>query len=87
MARGQGPSGQKASAGLALSLEASTGFRRMRRADRATGRSPLQGEDPFFGGSNGWPAWAMKWKLPHGFCPEGPCPRAWHQRKKALLLE
>jgi hypothetical protein len=20
----------------------------------------------------------MKWKPPHGFCPEGSCPRAWH---------
>ncbi|HEX7371371.1 MAG TPA: hypothetical protein VF372_01035 [Thermodesulfobacteriota bacterium] len=50
MARGQGPSAQKASAGLALFLEALTSFRRMRRADRATGRSPLQGENTFIGG-------------------------------------
>jgi hypothetical protein len=35
VARGQGASGQKASAGLALSWEVSTGFRRMGRADRA----------------------------------------------------
>jgi hypothetical protein len=20
----------------------------------------------------------MKWKMPHDFCPEAPCPRAWH---------
>jgi hypothetical protein len=26
-----------------------------------------------------WPARSMKWKPPHGCCPEGPCPRAWHQ--------
>jgi len=24
-----------------------------------------------------WPARSMKWKPLHGFCPEGPCPRAW----------
>jgi hypothetical protein len=30
-------------------------------------------------GSNGWPARAMKGKPPHDFCPEGPCPRAWHR--------
>ena len=24
------------------------------------------------------PARAMKWKPPHGFCAQGPCPRAWH---------
>jgi hypothetical protein len=35
-ARGQGASGQKASAGLALFPESLTGFRRMARADRAT---------------------------------------------------
>ena len=40
MARGQGPSGQKASVGWALLVEAPAGFRRMRRADRATRRSP-----------------------------------------------
>jgi hypothetical protein len=60
VARGQGASAQKASAGLALFLEASTDFRKMRRADRATRRTPLQGENPFIGGSNGWPAWSMK---------------------------
>ncbi|HEX7372261.1 MAG TPA: hypothetical protein VF372_05530 [Thermodesulfobacteriota bacterium] len=49
MARGQGASAEKASAGLALFLEALSGFRRTRRADRATGRSPLplQGENTF----------------------------------------
>jgi len=65
---------QKASAGLALSLEASTGFRRIGRADRATGRSSLPGENSFIEGSNGWPAWSMKWKPPHDFCTEGPAP-------------
>jgi len=35
--------------------------------------------EPFpWGSSEGWPARSMKWKLPHDFCPEGPCPRAWH---------
>ena len=42
MARAQGRGDQKASAGLTLILEAQTGFRRMRRADRATGRAGLQ---------------------------------------------
>jgi hypothetical protein len=78
VARGQGASGQKASVGLVLSLEASTGFRRMRRADRATGRSPLPRENPSIGCSNSWPARTMKWKPPHDFCPEAPWPRAWH---------
>jgi hypothetical protein len=41
---------QKASAGLALFREASIGFRRMRRADWATGRPPLPGEIPRIGG-------------------------------------
>ncbi|HEX7372486.1 MAG TPA: hypothetical protein VF372_06670 [Thermodesulfobacteriota bacterium] len=50
MARGQGACAQKASAGLALFLEVLTGFRRMRRADLATGRSPIQGENTFIGG-------------------------------------
>jgi hypothetical protein len=30
-------------------------------------------------GKNGSPARPMKWKLPHDFCAEGPCPRAWHE--------
>jgi len=79
VARGQGASGQKASAGWALILEAPTGFRRMGRADhRATGRSRLPGENAFIEGSESWPDWTMKQEPPHGFCPEGPCPRAWH---------
>jgi hypothetical protein len=43
-------------------------------------------ESPCPWGKKGWPARAMKWKLPpvvgshrHDFCPEGPCPRAWLQ--------
>jgi hypothetical protein len=36
------PGAQKASAGLAPILEAPIGFLRMMRADRASGRSPLQ---------------------------------------------
>jgi hypothetical protein len=32
------------------------------------------------------PAWTVKWKLPHGFCPEGPCPRAWHQAEGHLSV-
>jgi hypothetical protein len=79
VARGQGASGQKASAGWAPILRAPTGFRRIRRADRATGRSPLPGENPFIRGSNAWPARSRMRKLPHGFCPGGPCPRAWHK--------
>ena len=55
VARAQGPGAQKASAGLALILEARTGIRRMGRADRATGRSPLQGNEAFMGGENGCP--------------------------------
>ena len=43
MARGQGASGQKASAGSALFREASTGFRRMRRADRGKAGLPYNG--------------------------------------------
>jgi len=49
VARGRGASGQKASAGLALFWEASAGFRRMRRADRAIGRSALRLENAFRG--------------------------------------
>jgi hypothetical protein len=79
VARGQGASGQKASAGWAPILRAPTGFRRIRRADRATGRSPLPGENPFIGGSNGGPARSRMRKLLHGFCPGGPYPRAWHK--------
>jgi hypothetical protein len=78
VARGQGASGQKASAGLALLREARTGFRRRRRAEGATGRSPPLEENTFLGGLDGWPARSMKWKPPHDFCPEAPCPRAWH---------
>jgi hypothetical protein len=84
VARGQGASAQKASAGLALFLEALTGFRKMRRADRAAGRSPLREENTFIGDSNGWPARPMKWKAPHGFCAEGPCPRGWHPIEEHL---
>jgi hypothetical protein len=74
--RGQGASAQKASAGLALFLEALTGFRRMRRADRATGRSPLPEENPFIGDSNGWLAWTLMPKLV--FARKGLAPRARH---------
>ncbi|KPK87478.1 MAG: hypothetical protein AMJ94_16875 [Deltaproteobacteria bacterium SM23_61] len=84
MVRGQGASGQKASAGRALFLKALAGFRSLRRADRATGRLPLPGENLFIGGSEGWPAWSREWKPPHGFCPEGPCPWAWHQSEGHL---
>ena len=49
VARGRGASGQKASAGLALFWEASAGFRRMRRVDPATDRSPLRQENTFKG--------------------------------------
>jgi len=58
----------------------------MRRADRATGRSPLQGEDSFIGDSDGWPAWTLMRKLPHGFCPKGPCLRAWHKTEGRLSV-
>jgi len=50
VARGQGASAQKASAGWALFLEVLTSFRRMRRADRGTGQSPLLGENTLIGG-------------------------------------
>jgi hypothetical protein len=39
----RGASGQKASAGLALLWEASTGFRRMRRAERGPAGRPYNG--------------------------------------------
>jgi hypothetical protein len=45
VARAQRPGAQKASAGLAPILEVPTGVRRGRRADRATGRSPLPGKE------------------------------------------
>jgi hypothetical protein len=38
---------------MALLREARTGFRRMRRAERATGRSPLPGGNPFHVGGAG----------------------------------
>jgi hypothetical protein len=33
-----------------------------------------------------WPARSMKWKPPYDFCPEGPCPRAWHQTEGPLSV-
>ena len=32
------------------------------------------------------PARPMKWKSPHGFCPEDPCPRAWHPVEEHLWV-
>jgi hypothetical protein len=77
VARGQGASGQKASAHWISDFE-------LRISDF---------EFFFFNPHSAinnpqflWPAWSMKWKPPHGFCPEGPCPRAWHQRKKPFTF-
>jgi len=87
VARGQGPSGQKASAGLALSLEASTDFRKMRRADRATARSPLQGEYTFIGGLERLARQvhemeAASWFLPGRSLPPGLAPA----RRQSMAL-
>jgi len=76
VARGQGPSGQKASAGRVLFQEAWIGLRRLGRADRATGRSPLPAENTFHQGF-GWLARlihemeAASWFLPRRSLPPG----------------
>jgi len=70
MARRQGASGQKASAGLALFLEASTGFRRIRRADRALSNSEFGMWNSEFFASFSIPHSAIG--IPHFGCPPGP---------------
>jgi hypothetical protein len=45
--------GKKHRTGLALFPETLTGFRRVRRAERATGRSPLPDKKPFSWGFEG----------------------------------
>ncbi len=52
---------------------------------RAAGR-PYPEKTLYIYGSTGWPAWSMKWKPPHSFCPEGPCPRAWHSVENHLSV-
>jgi len=42
------------------------------------GGRPYPEKTLFPEGSGGWPAPSMEPKPPHDFCPEGPCPRAWH---------
>jgi len=70
VARGQGASAQKASAGLALFLDALTGFRRMRRADRALPNSEFGMWNSKFFASLPIPHSAIG--IPHFGCPPGP---------------
>jgi hypothetical protein len=67
VARGQGPSAQKASAHWISDFE-------LRILDFRFFNPHSAINNPQFR----WPASSMKWKPPHGFCAEGPCPRAWH---------
>jgi len=68
--RGQGASGQKASDGLALFLEASTDFRKMRRADQALPNSEFGMWNSEFFASLSIPHSAIG--IPHFGCPPRP---------------
>ncbi len=90
VARKQGHGAQKASAGKEFSAEILLCFRRKRRAHRAPGREPLQGNDyvpeertacPPCTMLGTGPARPRNSSVPHGFCAPCPCFRAWQRRK------
>jgi hypothetical protein len=94
VARKQGHSGQKASAGKEFCPENPPGFRRTGRAARAPGRAPLHRNPPVLWTRTACPpctilgtgpARSKKGGAPHGFCAGCPCFRAWHGLKFNIL--